>query len=80
MLERKCKTNVQHYGKPDNLWACFEVAERRMFCYSAWLQSSLPACASLQTRVVLHAVTRLFAGWCHSLSLKALRRLGVGLG
>ena len=40
MLERKRKTNVQHYGKPDNLWACFEVAERRVYCHLRTLQFS----------------------------------------
>ena len=38
------------------------------------------ACASLQTCMVLHAVTQLFACWGHSGPLNALNRLGVGLG
>jgi len=37
------------------------------------------ACASMQTCLFWHAVTQLFACWGRSGSLKALRRLGVGL-
>jgi len=37
------------------------------------------ACASLQTCVIWHAVTQLFAGWCHSGPLKAQQGLGVGV-
>ncbi|MDC0587508.1 hypothetical protein OAO82_01230, partial [bacterium] len=37
------------------------------------------ACASLQTCLFWHAVTRLFAGWCHSSPLQAQQGLGVGL-
>ena len=37
------------------------------------------ACASLQTCLFWHAVTRLFAGWCHSCPLQAQQGLGVGL-
>ncbi|MDC3221745.1 hypothetical protein OAT86_00600 [Planktomarina sp.] len=38
------------------------------------------ACAALQTCLFWHAVTQLFAGWCHSCPLKAQHRLGLGLG
>ena len=51
--------------------------------YIGWLDCTLPARAhapaSLQTCLVWHAVTWLFACWYHSGPLKALRRLGVGL-
>jgi len=58
----------------------------RWFCPPLWLtipaiSATRPhACASLQTCVLWHAVTRLFACWGHSGPLNALHRQGVGLG
>ena len=40
ITERKRKSNVQHYCKSDDLRDGFEVAEWRVFCHSARLQSS----------------------------------------
>jgi len=37
-------------------------------------------CASMQTGLIWHAVTQLFACWGHSGSFKAPHRLGVGWG
>jgi len=36
--------------------------------------------AALQTCLFWHAVTQLFAGWCHLDPFNALNILGVGLG
>jgi hypothetical protein len=54
--------------------------EAAQFAYEISIMATRShACASLQTCVVLHVVTQLFAGeGCGS--IKVLHRLGVGLG
>ena len=38
IAKRKWEPNIQHYSKADNLWACFKIAECRVFCHLRTLQ------------------------------------------
>ena len=38
ITKRKWEPNIQHYSRPDNLWACFKVAEWGVFSHSSTLQ------------------------------------------